>query len=389
MHTLCLRKTYTSFLGLRFCLNTLWFESRRPCQSQWWCGQISRIYLRVSSQLNYKSLCTCHSSLSKEESREGKKNLNLKHLNIENNGAADGILADSGDKFLRSVKLNGELNSTSDGKVHVHQAETKSFFPQVLPDSIEILPAKCHGCGAVFQSINPDQPGFIAREKNPETSKQMGISPNPVCKRCFSIKHYNKAIPVIVNQTDVIRYLSHIQKRKALILYVIDVMDMPSSLFPRLLETVGESKRILIVGNKVDMLPIDGKGGFQQQRIKDAILTYCNKNGLEGANVKGVTLISAKTGFGVSQLLGQIRKQWNRNGDIYLLGCSNTGKTTLFNLFLDLLNIHKDGNMLQRATVSLSPGTTLNLLRFPVGHWMLHKLGQRLHYGVEKEVCFF
>lgn len=382
MQTLRLTKSHFSKFSFRCCLNALWHTERQPCLSLGLCGQWKRTPFRFSVSLSFKveHFCTCPLVLNKEQDGKDKTVSILQQFSVGNKESANGIFSDKGDIFLRGEV--GNPKTSSDEKLNIHQYEEKSFSPQVLPDNFDISSAKCHGCGVIFQSIDPEKPGYIIKGKNPENNKEYGNS--SICQRCFYIKHYNKAAPVIISQADVISYLSHIRRRKALILCLVDVMDIPSSLYPQLLETVGETKRILIIGNKVDMLPIDGRVGWQEQRLKEAILTYCNKHGMKGANIKGVSLISARTGYGVAQLLGQIRKHWDRNGDIYLLGCSNTGKSTLFNLLLDLLNAHKGGNMLQRATVSLSPGTTLSLLRFPVGHWMLHKLGQRLHNGVEK-----
>lgn len=51
-------------------------------------------------------------------------------------------------------------------------------------------------------------------------------------------------------------------------------------------------------------------------------------------------------------------------GDVYLVGCTNVGKSTLFNTLLqsDYCKV-KAGDLLQRATISPWPGTTLNLLK--------------------------
>lgn len=54
-------------------------------------------------------------------------------------------------------------------------------------------------------------------------------------------------------------------------------------------------------------------------------------------------------------------------GDIYLVGCTNAGKSTLFNALLksDFCKVQAK-DLIQRATTSLWPGTTLNLLKFPI-----------------------
>ena len=51
-------------------------------------------------------------------------------------------------------------------------------------------------------------------------------------------------------------------------------------------------------------------------------------------------------------------------GDVYLLGCTNVGKSTLFNALLrsDYCKV-KAVDLIQRATTSPWPGTTINLLK--------------------------
>ncbi|EDO37137.1 predicted protein, partial [Nematostella vectensis] len=240
----------------------------------------------------------------------------------------------------------------------------------------------CPGCGSIFQSNDIESPGYIRAEKHPEKQRSYYANESQViCQRCFDLRYYSKAIPTLVNTAQVTKFLSHISRRKALILYVVDILDLPGSTFPHLLDIVGPAKRIVIVANKVDMLPQDGRPWLQEKRLREEVLRLCREHGLESGNVKDVCLVSAKEGFGVPQLVQKILVHWDHDGDIYMLGCSNSGKTTLFNTFMDLLNVHKRrGNMLQRSTVSKWPGTTMSLMRFPLGHWMLHKLLYRLRH---------
>ena len=41
---------------------------------------------------------------------------------------------------------------------------------------------RCPGCGAVFQSVDENLPGYLVPGKNPDE----GV----LCKRCFQMKHY-------------------------------------------------------------------------------------------------------------------------------------------------------------------------------------------------------
>lgn len=54
-------------------------------------------------------------------------------------------------------------------------------------------------------------------------------------------------------------------------------------------------------------------------------------------------------------------------GDVYLIGCTNAGKSTLFNTLLQSDFCKSQAvDLIQRATTSPWPGTTLNLLKFPI-----------------------
>jgi ribosome biogenesis GTPase A len=54
-------------------------------------------------------------------------------------------------------------------------------------------------------------------------------------------------------------------------------------------------------------------------------------------------------------------------GDVYLIGTTNVGKSSIFNLLLDsdLCSI-KAIDKVEKALTSPVPGTTLNLLKFPI-----------------------
>lgn len=291
----------------------------------------------------------------------------------------------SGNTPPASTPSEGDFDMMSSEETSLVEPEFLSI--EAFTDVYEQPSPKCPGCGAIFQSDDPEKAGYIIPSKNPTTGEKgpesVLSSFTLVCQKCFNLKHYNKPFPITVTSGEIMEYLSQIQRRKGLILYVVDMMDLPGSLFPNLLETVGEAKRIIIIGNKLDMLPVEGNHtGKQEEYLKEMLFTTCKAHGLEGANIKTMCLVSTKTGFGITQLASKIIEHWDHKGDIYLIGCSNSGKTSLFNLLLDLFSVHKKADLLQRATVSLWPGTTQRMLRFPIGHWMLRKLCLRMRQGV-------
>lgn len=131
---------------------------------------------------------------------------------------------------------------------------------------------------------------------------------------------------------------------------------------------------------QVDLLPGDSIGYIK--RIKESLLTEINKTKLGEANIKTISLISAKTGYGVEDLISAMFKHWLYKGDVFLVGCTNVGKSSLFNALLqsDYCKVHAV-DIVKRATVSQWPGTTLNLLKFPINRpsgWKIYQRTRRL-----------
>lgn len=118
------------------------------------------------------------------------------------------------------------------------------------------------------------------------------------------------------------------------------------------------------------------------KRVKESLLTEISKTKLGEANIKHLALISAKTGYGIEDLISAMFKHWLCKGDVFLVGCTNVGKSSLFNALLqsDYCKVHAV-DIVKRATVSRWPGTTLNLLKFPINRpsgWKIHQRTRRL-----------
>lgn len=91
------------------------------------------------------------------------------------------------------------------------------------------------------------------------------------------------------------------------------------------------------------------------------------KMGFAEKYIKHISLISAKTGYGVEDLITKLHTIWNYKGDVYLIGCTNVGKSSLFNALLrsDYCKVNAI-DLVQRATACPWPGTTLRMLKFPI-----------------------
>lgn len=162
---------------------------------------------------------------------------------------------------------------------------------------------------------------------------------------------------------------------------MVDLVDFPCSIWPEIVNIIGPKRPVFIVGNKVDLLPQDSKKYLDH--IKQCLENSLIISGLTATNIKHTCLISAETNYGVEDLITNLHNVWAYKGDVYLVGCTNVGKSTLFNALLrsDYCK-SKASNIIKRATASIWPGTTLRMLKFPIlrpSHLRIFERYTRLH----------
>lgn len=187
------------------------------------------------------------------------------------------------------------------------------------------------------------------------------------CQRCEFLKRYNVALTVTATEEDYPKLISEIKNKKdSLVVILVDLLDYPASVWPGIINLIGQDHKVFIVGNKVDLLPKDDVRYLE--RIKHSLKMSLREQGIDkNAKIRDVSLISAKTGFGVEALVTKIFRESQQNRDVYLLGCTNSGKSTLFNVLMQTdLSALRNCDLMARATTSIWPGTTLNLLKFPI-----------------------
>ena len=267
-------------------------------------------------------------------------------------------------------------------KFEKHQLEKQAIlgddFDYGTPDpAIPTSQIPCGGCGAFLHCQNMSKPGYLPAEIFSGKTKQE--LRGKICQRCQFLREHNVALNVQIKPEDYPKVLSVIKDKFAIVILVIDLFDFPCSIWPGLLDIIGLKRPVLVVGNKVDLLPKDSPSYLDG--IKRSLLQSLEQSGLKRANVKDVCLVSATTGYGIEQLITKIQSTWGFRGDAYLMGCTNVGKSSLFNALIqsDLCKTQAV-DLLERATVSLWPGTTLNLLKFP----MLRPTGIRMTHRTQR-----
>lgn len=216
------------------------------------------------------------------------------------------------------------------------------------PVLIDGEPLHCIGCGAIIQTTDKTAPGYT-----PQSALDKGLEKEEVyCQRCFRLRHYNEIVPVGLTDDDFLQLLTQIQDANALIVYVVDIFDFNGSVIPGLHRFVGNNP-VLLVGNKEDLMP----RSLKRSKLKDWIRQRANEQGIRPMDV---ALLSAKTNQSVDELLQLINK-YRGDRDVYVVGVTNVGKSTLINQI-----IRQNTGVKDLITTSRFPGTTLDKIEIPL-----------------------
>lgn len=203
---------------------------------------------------------------------------------------------------------------------------------------------KCIGCGITIQTENPDAEGYA-----PAASLE---NENLVCRRCFRLRNYNEIQPVSLTGDDFLNILNGIGQKDGIVVKIVDIFDFNGSWITGLHRFVG-NKDILLIGNKADLLPKSVNPG----KVISWMKAEARKLGLKPVDVM---LVSAYKGQGMEEALSAIDKI-RRGKDVYVVGCTNTGKSTFINRI-----IRNQTGIGEVITTSHFPGTTLGIVEIPI-----------------------
>lgn len=103
-----------------------------------------------------------------------------------------------------------------------------------------------------------------------------------------------------------------IREQKAMVIVMVDLTDFPCSIWPGIADILGSQIPIFIVGNKVDLLPKDDEKFLNN--VKKNLVNNMKLFGFGSLNILDVALISAKTQYGVDDMITAIYKKWKNRG---------------------------------------------------------------------------
>ena len=190
----------------------------------------------------------------------------------------------------------------------------------------------CFGCGVKLQCDDINKEGYIPKEK---------IDNSIYCQRCYRIMHYG------VNKVEntpksVDNIINNINKNRKFGLFITDLININKELI-KIYHRIKGPKLLII--NKSDL--IDQSIRFDKiiSNLKDI---YSIK--------EDIMIISSNSGYGIKNLINYLLD--NKIKEVYLLGETNAGKSSLINKMIDILNSN-----VNKITTSNFSNTTLDFLR--------------------------
>lgn len=196
----------------------------------------------------------------------------------------------------------------------------------------------CRGCGALFQSTNPELEGFI-KEENKEKST--------LCERCFKIRNYGEYQKIMKKNEDFFDILKQVNETKDLVVLVVDVFNINKDL--KEICSYLKNNDVLVVLNKRDVLPLSVK--------VNNLLAYVDNLGI---NYVDKIIISTNKNYNFDLLMDKINS-YKKSKNVYVVGFTNVGKSSMINKI-----IYNYSNSILDVTTSVLPSTTLSSVKVEV-----------------------
>lgn len=197
---------------------------------------------------------------------------------------------------------------------------------------------KCRGCGALFQSENPELEGFI-KEENREKST--------LCERCFKIRNYGEYQKITKKNDEFFNILKQINETGDLVVLVVDVFNINKDLNE--ICSYFKNNDVLVVLNKRDVLPLSVK--------INNLLAYVDRLGI---NYVDKLIISTAKNYNFDLLMHKINS-FKKSKNVYVVGFTNVGKSSMINKI-----IYNYSDSILDVTTSVLPSTTLSNVKVDV-----------------------
>lgn len=196
--------------------------------------------------------------------------------------------------------------------------------------------ARCIGCGAALQYIDPKKPGYAPKEGS------------RYCQRCFRLSHYGDLTVSMKKGIDPDEVISRVDAMDCIVLWVADLFDFEAGMISGLSRRL-PGKTVILAANKRDLLPEtlsdDKCARFVFSRLKEM-----------GIHIDTLILTSRDDRDSIEEIRKIVAEKAGGK-PCAVIGRANSGKSTLLNRLAGS----------ETLTISRYPGTTLDFNELQIG----------------------
>lgn len=190
---------------------------------------------------------------------------------------------------------------------------------------------KCIGCGEILQTTNSDEVGYV---------KESVYDKSEYCERCFKIIHYGET-SVIDKKVDIDAFIEKINKENKPVLYLADITTL-SKLTLEPLKKIKTKKYLVLT--KRDLLP----KSIRSTKVVKWIQNFFDET-------FDIIISSSTKKMNIDLLYDKLIS--DNIKEIYIVGFTNSGKSTLVNALLN------SKGMKSIVTSSILPNTTTEMVK--------------------------
>lgn len=165
----------------------------------------------------------------------------------------------------------------------------------------------CPGCGAIFQSSEPEKAGYIFPEK---------IKDALYCVRCFKMKNYHQVFSNDVNISND-QIIKEVNQSNYPVLFLTDLLNINAETIDWFKHITAPKKLII---NKIDLIDKN----IYLPKLVENIKKYYEIN-------EDIYLYSAKKGLGTKKINDYLS---SIDGKLFVVGLTNAGKSSFINNLL-------------------------------------------------------
>ena len=209
---------------------------------------------------------------------------------------------------------------------------------------------RCNHCGAILQSDNPNEKGYIL----PETLNRATQIQIPYCDKCYqTMKDFNNSELAQNIDQEVLKILDDAFATDAYIVWVVDLFSFNGTLNSEIANKV-KKLNLSVVGTKRDL--------FSKSVSDESLINYITERfNAYGIKPKSVRLMGSSSKFDPKEYINAMNKA-RQGHDVYMIGNLTSGKTSIINRALKGFE-----NKTNRQIKTIKyPGTSVEVLEIPL-----------------------